>query len=227
MALYNLQKCPNLTHITLSGPITTSSVLYWNEIYDTATPHWPNLQQFNVTFNPCTPDGDWYFVRHPSKTESDDIWDNPGERERVERDSESATDIDSDDSDNSSRWDQYHPQRQLIHSGGIPGRQFRTWPNDERILPLLRAMAKATACMPAIRHMSLHAWLDHRCRNRFEVAFLAPGVKRSGDKDDDVSHNYRLYWRTGGWRPDDELLDLWKHVVPEGGGSLLIKYFTG
>ncbi|KAH8598452.1 hypothetical protein B0O99DRAFT_699816 [Bisporella sp. PMI_857] len=219
-ALHHLSQTPNLTTFKLDGPIVISPALFWPSSPEGTTPTWPKLQQFHLKFNPCTPSGGWYFMRHPSKTAGDDQWDPEGEAMHA-RDSESDTDSASDASDDSATWDSYHPIKEGRAQGTIPSRRFRDYPVDEEILPLLKAMAKAVARMPALQMLSVMGSPDGNPDAVFEVVFIEAGVSDLMDENPEDSLRPRLYWQTGDWRPAEEVLDLWE----EAAQGLLVKFF--
>lgn len=224
--LYYLSQAPELKSFRLDGPIVVSPTLFWPTFVVATEPTWPILEQYHIKFNSCTPSGGWYFVRHPSKTAADDSWDSEYESRRAAQ-SESDTDSDSDASDDSAIWDTYHPIREAITQGNIPIRRFRDYPNDEEILPLLEAMAKAAARMPALQVMSLTGIIDGSPDGLFEVAFIAASVPDIMDELLEDASRPRLYWQTRDWRPPEELLELWRRIVPRMGpeSGLLIKFF--
>jgi hypothetical protein len=137
------------------------------------------------------------------------------------RDSESDKDSDSDASDDSAIWDSYHPIKEGRAQGTIPSRRFRDYPIDEEILPLLKAMAKAVARMPALQMLSVMGAPDGNLDAVFEVVFIEAGVSDLMDENPEDSLRPRLYWQTGDWRPAEEVLDLWK----EAARGLLVKFF--
>lgn len=226
-ALHHLSQAPNLTNFNLSGPIIISSSLLWPSKSSTIKPQWPKLQNINISFSPCTPSGGWYFIRHPSKTIADHIFDSENEARRA-RESESDTDSDSDASDGSEIWDSYHPIREGRAQGKVPTRCFREWPSDAEILPLMEAMAKAAKCMPSLQSMCLSAPLEAGQDAVFEVAFIAKWVDDFADENPETDKlRARLYWQTGEWRPGKEVMDLWKEVVPgerEDDRGLMVKF---
>jgi hypothetical protein len=150
-----------------------------------------------VKFNKCTPAGGWYFKRDPNLTDEDDITDFDNERIA---DSESDTDTDSNPSEDSAIWDSYHPIRKGRMMGDIPYRRYRDYPNDDEILSLLKAQAKATACMPNLVTMSLVCDLDGPANRNFEIQYKTPGSAIDNSDELDIEGRYSLLCMTGAWR---------------------------
>ena len=66
-------------------------------------------------------------------------------------------------------------QRPVDHDGLMSGEDdFRTQPNDEVMVPLLAAFARAIGAMPSLRSAHLQFWNEGR-RSPFYVAFAPPG----------------------------------------------------
>jgi len=191
-ALNHLSEAPHITKLTLTGPVVVSPAIFSDPSSTSTNLQWPKLRQFNLCFNSRTPNHNWYFTRNPSKTAADDARDS-GEEDRLARDPESDTDSDSGASDDSTIWDSYHPLKEGRAQGKIPSRLFRVWPNNEEILPLLKAMARGAKCMPVLDSMTLRAELAQPGAE-FEIAFIAKGVPDMFDKDpeQDVKRD-RLY----------------------------------
>jgi hypothetical protein len=225
-ALYTLTQAPEITEVRLSGPIVISPSLFWPST-STIKCYWPRVQQYHVTFSMDTPDGDWYFIRQPNKTASDDIFDEEEANQAPESDSDSEPDSDaSEDSQAHLIPDTYHPNREKRLIGNFPSRRYRTYPNDEKINPLLKAMARAAACMPSLQNMSLGAELQDPDSTPFEMSFIAAGTPNYLDRYPDDVSKPRLYWETGAWRPDEEVLTLWKQAIRSQGkaGDLMVKF---
>ncbi|OWP00746.1 hypothetical protein B2J93_8437 [Marssonina coronariae] len=244
VAIHHLSQAPNLTTLTLSGGIVISPALFWPSDPGQTLPFWPKLQHIDVTFNSTTPGGEWYFMRPPSQTEDWDIID-MSEATRVVDAIDPDTDSESDASDDSATWDSYHPLRAAQQQGMSPARFFRTWPDDEKILPLMTAMAKGLACMPNLQTLTLAHQLAGclkvtagpgvGARAVFEVVFIAQGLDDFADTAPEDKKRARIYCQTGEWVPDDEVFSIWNEWRPRDvalgrrsdGDSerLLVKFF--
>lgn len=203
-ALHTLSQSPKLTSLKLGGSIVVSPELYWPA--DSSTPpSWPNLRYFHVTFDMTTPDGDWYFIRDPTKLDDDDYSDEV--EDEADSSSESDTSIDS--------WDflipdSFNERKEDRAVGDFPVRMFRTLPSDSRINPLLLAMARAAGHMPQLQSMSLVSKLHSFDGAWFEIYYHAPGQRSNLDSEPGDLEKARLYWSVGKWRPDEEVLRIWR-----------------
>ncbi|KAL8928974.1 MAG: hypothetical protein Q9208_001417 [Pyrenodesmia sp. 3 TL-2023] len=219
LTLHTFSQSPSLTSIRLA-PIIISPDLYW-PANASIKPAWPNLRQFHVEFNRTAPDGTWYFVRDPSKPEDEDEGggDSDDPDEEVEDDSDPEFDFGSDSffSTSSSCPDTFNERGEARAVGDYPIRFFRTLPMDTHVNPLLLAMARAAACMPRMRDMSLTSTVRD---SAFVVSFYAAGQASPLDTEPVQAENPRLYLCMGTWRPDDEILEVW-HENREG---LLVKF---
>ncbi len=226
----------NLTRITLSGPVVISPTLFWpdNLSASSATTYWPALKSFEVTFSPCTPDGGWYFVRHPHQTPENDFQD---QREQLWWHRSQEEEWNSDDEYDCIEMQEAagvlralsNEQLESNNHGAedFPPREFRTWPNDEMILPLLKAIGRAAACMPVLEKFTLGLSKDS-WNPTFNISFTTPrlGSRLFLGRKLDIA--YRLSIMTGEsepqWKVDEDCLDLWRLAVPSGVGELQINY---
>jgi len=194
-ALRTFSFSQNLMTLVLQGPIVISPSLYWPKD-DSMTPHWPHLRVFHVLFNMLTPGGGWYFTHDPDEPEEED----PGE-----------------ESDPDGGWDE---EEQIYYHaiGDYPFRRFRNTPDGGKLMPLLTAMARAAAQMPSLERMSFRADINSiytsgrraKYASDFGVEYVAPGVRSRLDELPWDEENARLYWLVEKWRPDEEVLELWK-----------------
>lgn len=213
LALHKLSQSPNMTEVVLDGPIVISPILFW-PINPQTAPLWPALTNFHITFNVTTPNGEWYFVRDPLRGEVAD------EEEDSEAEDESEDDATSDDS-----WaefcandplvpDTFNEKKESRAVGDSPIRIFRTMPDSEKITPLLTAMARAAGQMPKLQRLSLTA--DLVCSDAcFQLSYFAPGEESRLDRElADDREKPRLYWHLGNghWRPEEEVLLLWREA---------------
>lgn len=222
LALHKFSQSTSIEEIELEGPIVISPSLFWPSNPKT-TPFWPNLTSFHVSFNLTTLDGEWYFVRDPDVSVEESVVE-----EDVDDENESD---DSDDSefsllsDDSLAPDTFNERKEARAAGDLPFRYFRTKPDDEKINPLLTAMARAADRMPKLQRMFLKA--DLFCNSvyaYFEVEYLAPGETswNCPDKEDGDEEKPRLYWHVGRWRPEDEVLRLWREAKGVNGEILVM-----
>ncbi|PVH73243.1 hypothetical protein DL98DRAFT_659563 [Cadophora sp. DSE1049] len=170
-ALHLVSLAPNLIRFNLSGHFVISPEVFWPRNLDFNKPLWSKLKEYHVTYSPCNPNGGWYFTRRPGLTQADDVTfsredvspedseteselgDSPGQDNR----SDQSADEQSDGSTSSTEFTHeiYYPIRERIDRGDIPERGFRGWPNNEAIMPLMKAVAKAVKFMPVLKSMSL------------------------------------------------------------------------
>jgi hypothetical protein len=99
-------------------------------------------------------------------------------------------------------------------------RRFRNYYINEEILLLLKAMAKAIACIPALQILSIIGASDGNPDTVFEVVFIKAGVSELINENPEDLLRPRLYWQTGDWRLAKEVLDLSKEAVR----GLLVKF---
>jgi hypothetical protein len=222
IALHKLSQAPNLTSITLRGPIAISPSFFWSENLASA-PLWPNLQTMQVTFNNVAPNGDWYFIRDPyapaelGNDEDEDVDDSTS--------SESTSDDDSELSD-SSIPDSYNSEREARRSGDKPIRRYRTFPSNKIITPLLVSVAKAAAHMPKLQRLDLTTDLPRGNADidaAFEMTLVTPRFRycrHANLRVNEIDDLYRLDWLVRKWRPESEVLDAWKNFRHD----LIVKY---
>lgn len=165
-----------------------------------------------------TPDGDWYFIRDPAKAQDDDEGANDSDDPN---DIEAETDTDSDTaSSDSLRPDTFHERNEARTTGSYHIRRFRTLPSDTHLNPLLLAMARAAAHMPQLENMSLISSIrDPNCAG-FEIFFHAAGHSSRFDSEPGDVEKARLHWWLGSWRPQDQVLKVWR----EGREGLIIRF---
>lgn len=101
-------------------------------------------------------------------------------------------------------------------------REIRDYPNDEEIVPLVKAMAKAVTRMPALKAMTVTGAVDGvRPDSIFELAFVAQGQSDIEDQRPEDTAKPRLYCRMGDWRPAEEAMECWRVAMP----GLFVKFF--
>lgn len=165
-----------------------------------------------------TPTGSWYFVRDPSKPIDDDEGTNDSDD-----DDNDVPDSDSDSSTSSTSSFHPDPFREKAEkrlTGDYPMRTFRTLPSDTHINPLLLAMARATAHMPQLQSMSLTSSIRDPDAAGFEVYFYPVGQAGGLDADAGDVMKARLNWFVGSWRPEEEVLSVWR----EGKEGLVVRF---
>lgn len=159
-----------------------------------------------------TPDGDWYFIRDPTKPEYDDDSDNDDD---VEGEAEAAADSSSEDDISTTSSDSFRPEsfnetKEARAVGDFPLRMFRTLPSDSKINPLLLAMARAAGHMPLLQSMSLISKIRGADGAGFEIYYHAPGQRSLLDSGPGDGEEARLYCAVGKWRPEEEVLRIWR-----------------
>ncbi|KAL8641208.1 MAG: hypothetical protein Q9226_008663, partial [Calogaya cf. arnoldii] len=178
----------------------------------------PKLKIFDVEFNMTAADGEWYFIRDPTvpmgEDEAANDSDNPDDFN-----TESDTNSDSTSSD-AFRPDPFNEIKEARSVGDYPIRGFRTLPSDDRINPLLLAMARAAACVPELREMALDSTMQTA---GFSIYFSAAGYVNCSSHLISAPEEIgkpRLYWWVGSWRPDNELQKIWR----QGKEDLVVKF---
>ncbi|KAL8916579.1 MAG: hypothetical protein Q9172_006244 [Xanthocarpia lactea] len=225
-AIYTLSQSFSLTSLKLQD-IIISPELYWPS-NSSASPAWPNLRHHDVEFHMATPDGNWYFVRDPSKPIDDD---ESADGEEGVDDDESAGDADGpddiqgepdSDASSSSSWrpDTFNERQEDRQVGNSPGRDFRSFPSDTYMNPLVLAIARAAAQMPKLETLSLTSSIRHPDSDGFDILFHAPTHASRFDSEPGNADEARLYWIVGSWRPHEEVLKAWH----EAKDALQIKF---
>jgi hypothetical protein len=124
----------------LSIKAIVDPTLFWPA--DGASPSWDNLEVLNVSFHIMTPAGDWYFDRLT----------NDGSKEGYEitkTDYPPYTETD---------WEMTNLRLfDEVDWFNLLDGQNRVIPNDDTVVPLLIAFAKAAACMPRLKQALLWA----------------------------------------------------------------------
>lgn len=85
-------------------------------------------------------------------------------------------------------------------------------PNDQAILPLLEAFARAIALMPALEEACLTSWVDD---GEFFVVYASPRNSTTGWEkyiEGDAAPAPRVFFHCEDWRPSDKVLDLFQKI---------------
>ncbi|MCJ1286560.1 hypothetical protein MMC26_005906 [Xylographa opegraphella] len=232
LALHTLSLAQNLTEFTLSGPFVVSSVLFWPAAASAAAamPFWPNMQKVVVEFSPIAPDGSWYFLREELRGAA-----LAKQVERMEAATEREVLLHQTPAD-----DSYNALLHREHVGAYPAREFRSVPDPAAMPALMLALVRAAARMPRLRR--LHVDVAPRLPFAFGVRYVGPGEaydpswdlgntravhRRAVMPRDDVGLP-RLYWTVGRWRPEEEVLRLWRER-PRGreeDAVLLVRFYA-
>jgi len=211
--------------------VIADATLFWPDHGD--TPHWPNLEHLHVEFHMSTPSGSWYFNEptglslggaevgyrvaeaemYPplADTEEDDLlW-------------EDTCEIDLEEAQNNSF-------------------QYRVVPNNAALVPFLTGFAKAAAHMPRLRTFALWSPLSFRLdpddeeyrdfdfesvsnipkdvlyatKLAWGVVYTGPQERGFSDDAERKSNDQRqMLWRTGSWRPQAGLHELFQKIGEE------------
>ena len=219
-ALHRLSQSPNLTSLKISSIVITPD-LYW-PLSPSIPPLWPKLRHFDVEFQMTNSTGDWYFVSDPmirwpkSETSGEP---NSSSDEGDGDDQEQAWESDSSSSD-TLLPDPFNQREEDRAVGDYPIRRFRTITSDALMNPLRLAQARAAVHMPKLQTMSLESTIDDFNTSGFSIYFYAAGQRSNREFDSGDTDKPRLFWRVGAWRPDNEVLKIWR----EGREGLLIKF---
>ncbi|KAL9010977.1 MAG: hypothetical protein Q9173_004139 [Seirophora scorigena] len=209
LALHSLSQ--SLFSRTLDS-IVISSDVYW-PVDSSAPPVWSNMRKFNVGFNMTAPNRVWYFVRDPSKPNDKDEGANDTDHPDDEPETESDSYSDSDsffDSSSVFRPDTFNEKREARAARDYPIRSFRALPSETHIKPLLVAMARAAARMPKLQEMSLTSTMPSCDEAGFQLQFYAAKQASLLDSEPGDSDKARLYRYKAPWRPDDDILRVWR-----------------
>ncbi|KAH8730569.1 hypothetical protein GQ44DRAFT_700529 [Phaeosphaeriaceae sp. PMI808] len=219
-----------LRTLTLTGPLTICPTI--SQINSDLTPHaiFPALEKFALEFTPNTADGRWFFLRddavfrhHQSNSSDDD----EGESE-------------NEDEEESTGFIVYN--RTPIREGEVSDHnKYRSLPNPQTMTPLLTSVARMCAQMPRIKQLSIKLNRNDMNRSRldvdvvdrvFELWFLAASsTLEKFDNvvqnpviplDADISQCNRVYFRMGRYKPDAEVLKLWRETVGVDGKIIFL-----
>lgn len=101
----------------------------------------------------------------------------------------------------------------------VEGCEFRCFPRDEAILPLLTAAARRLARTPSFQRVTLESSLPDD-KGKWFFAYRAPGMKTYWNEyvdyealgcDDPLSRAH-VFLHTGDWRPDEEVMALFRGI---------------
>ena len=227
---------------TMSLRVCADETLFWPADNNSNTPFWPNLESMNVMFHMSNPSGSWYFRGLPGVgiSEGFSVTDDhyppyaPTEQDYNDDDDDGTVYMRWGDGDSFTRC------------------KFRVDPNDEVLVPLLTAFAKAAACMPSLKEFALwsplcfDSWdvldgyenFDENTVSKYVnyynninlvwgIAYTAPGKQDfTVWPEGDYSLNRRIWWRVARWRPDSELHSLFQNIGREKHGSDLVEYWN-
>lgn len=192
---------------------------------------WPHMRHLKVEFYPCAPDGRWYFSgprgENPHATGFAITRQEhypPGQ----EDDQEMHVLLSDEEEENTSGEELYVLRRPDM---------FRTLPIAEHINPLLLAFASSLQRqkMPSLEDAELFTWLTWRPSEEraqeYEGSDDAPssaedettmfrwGVRYDAPKGDDGKG--KVTWQVGqGWRPADEIMKAFEHLVGGDGENI-------
>ncbi|KAJ4312200.1 hypothetical protein N0V94_007569 [Neodidymelliopsis sp. IMI 364377] len=205
--------------------------LFWPA--DGSTPFWPKLESLSVMFHMVSPSGAWYFegpIDVGAKEGFEIVETSYPLLENMDEDDKSDFDFDW-----GFEWDDHRVFA-----------QYRVEPNNKTMVPFLTAFAKAAALMPSLKEVALWSPLmfgpDHvREYNSFdweEVSHytqgeLAWGMSYAKPRTQafnkaigkDFAAFRQIWWYTGRWRPDLELLHLFQQIGFQEHGEQLSVYW--
>jgi hypothetical protein len=173
-------------------------------------------------FHPASPSGAWYFEG------SCDV--DTGPNEGFEIDDSSYPPLECTDEDGNADfevdWD-FDFDCHRVYA------QYRVEPVNKTLLPFLTAFAKAAVLMPSLKEAALWSPLmfypnDMEEYEGFDykevsqvveselawgVAYTKPGTQGFTDAiGEDFATFRQMWWYVGDWRPDPELLDLFRQI---------------
>jgi hypothetical protein len=205
---------------TMKLRVVADESLFWPA--DESTPSWPNLESLSVMFPQASPSGAFYFEG------SCDV--DTGPNEGYEIDDSSYPPLECTDEDGNADyevdWD-FDFDSHRVYA------QYRVKPVNKTLVPFLTAFAKAAVLMPSLKEAALWSPLmfypkemeeyegfDYKEVSRVVEGELAWGVaytkpETQGFTDaigEDFAAFRQMWWYVGDWRPDPELLDLFRQI---------------
>ncbi|KAF2787614.1 hypothetical protein K505DRAFT_287605 [Melanomma pulvis-pyrius CBS 109.77] len=216
----------NLRKMSIRGIV--DETLFWPQSPKSTLPLWPRLEFLNVMFHMSTPTGKWYF----------NGLNNEGAADGYEITnlhyppySTTAEDRQLDGRQDYIRWETYDAQ-------------FRFLPNQDLVVPLLTAFAKAAARMPSLKVAMLWSPITLSAEDVSEfyedfepegisesplkslawgVCYISPGVPSfRALPQDPCTTGREIWWNVGSkWQPDKSLSDLFRQIgLQEHGGDI-------
>lgn len=205
---------------TMKLRVVADESLFWPT--DGSTPSWPNLESLSVMFHPASPSGAWYFEG------SCDVDTGPNEGFEINDSSYPPLECTDEDgnADYQVDWDFDFDSHRLYA-------QYRVRPVNKTLLPFLTAFAKAAALMPSLKEAALWSLLMFYPKDMEEyegfdykevshvvegelawgVAYTSPRIQGFTDAiGEDFAAFRQMWWYVGDWRPDPELLDLFRQI---------------
>ena len=204
---------------------------------------WPSVKHISVHFNQRAPNGQWYVQARPPSPHPGGSSDEP-HSDNSDSDSESAisaidTNAGTDPLPPDAAAYRYpapgygttteETQASLAYAQSlarIPDpadgtfdserEDFRTWPNEETLRPLLAAFVLGLEHMPAV--LTAELTTEPASGGEWFVCYYAPG-RKSGYADDDVEEaegaavsvsSPRVFFHMGDWRPSWDVVKLFK-----------------
>ncbi|KAK0670018.1 carbohydrate-binding module family 50 protein [Cercophora samala] len=224
-ALHHLiNSANNLETVTYKGPVDNSLFWPFSAGEEPTGPIWPSVKHVSVHFDHRAPNGQWYVqARPPSAGSVSDEDDEP-------IDPNAGNDPLPPDAGN------YLPpgygtpeeplaavayakslERILDPADGTFNSEkedFRTWPNEETLRPLLEAFVRGLEHMPSVLTADLTT--EPASGGEWFICYYAPG-RRSGYEDDiedqEVSiDSPRVFCHMGDWRPSEDVMDLFREL---------------
>ncbi|KXX74052.1 hypothetical protein MMYC01_209829, partial [Madurella mycetomatis] len=179
-------------------------------------PLWPSLARLTVEFDSASPCGRWYFRAAPG-----DEHNVPASDEPLPADTAGHMPPGYGSYEDTQRALEYERSMRPVGREGDGTfdslDDFRTTPDDEVMLPLLEAFARAVAQMPSLKTANLTTPLPDPHIEWF-VSYGAPGTRCGYEEyaeEDGVLSKPRFFFHVQDWRPSDQVLDLFRRVGRE------------
>ncbi|KAG9206994.1 hypothetical protein G6514_000285 [Epicoccum nigrum] len=220
---------------TMKLRVVADESLFWPA--DESTPSWPNLESLSVMFHPVSPSGAWYFEG------SCDV--DTGPNEGFEIDDLSYPPLEYADEDGNADyevdWD-FNFDSHPVYA------QYRVKPVKKTLEPFLTAFTKAAALMPSLKEAALWSPLmfypkdmkeyegfDYKEVSQVVEGELAWGIAYAKPRTqcftdaigEDFAAFRQMWWYVGDWRPDPELLDLFRLIGREEQDDEQISMYWG
>ncbi|KAK4156177.1 hypothetical protein C8A00DRAFT_30990 [Chaetomidium leptoderma] len=201
--------------LSYRGPLDAALFWPYGELQGPREPFWSSLTKLEVTFSAASPNGRWYF-KAPPDHESHIHPSNeplPADQQVSPMPPGYGTEEDTDAA--------YAYELAAREMPGGDNSEFRTVPDDEVMLPLLAAFARAAAQMPALKNAYLATPVPEP-QSVWFVLYGAPGITCGGEElmvaegePEPPLNTPRVYFGVGDWRPSAEVVDLFRRVGEE------------
>ena len=230
-ALHRLLRPSKITRIFYRGPLSPSFFWPYSDADSLPTPFFPSLKDLHIEFPMDSPSGHWYFRGDPL-----DEFNIPSSDEPLAPDTVGHFPPGYGTAEEAEAAIQYaksmrHGLTYNPDNGTSDGREdFRTVVNNEVMLPLLEALARAAGEMMALEWFHVSTELAQGRGAQWFVEYVAPGKKHEFEKytrpkemqdwdaEEQRKRQYKplddptVFLHVEKWRPDEKVVELFQAI---------------